>query len=50
MENDAELKSKFSNIFIMLLLGIQTNNLDDVKHYLSDDLYNKYKANKHNLS
>jgi len=42
MEGKAELESKFSNMFIMLLLGIQTNNLDDVKHYLSESVYNKY--------
>lgn len=37
-----ELKGKFSNIFIKLLLGIQMRDLEDVKHLLSDDLYNKY--------
>ena len=44
MENDLELKSKFSNIFIMLLLAIQTGDLDNVKHFLSDELYEKYKT------
>jgi hypothetical protein len=44
MESNAELESKFSNMFIMLLLGIQSNDLDDVKHYLSEDVYNKYLA------
>lgn len=42
MESNAELESKFSNMFIMLLLGIQSNDLSDVKHYLSDEVYNKY--------
>ena len=42
METYAELESKFSNMFIMLLLGIQTNDLSNVKHYLSEDVYNKY--------
>ena len=42
MESNAELESKFSNIFIMLLIGIQSNDLSDVKHFLSDDVYNKY--------
>ena len=42
MEVEAELKSKFSNIFIMLLLAIQNNDIDNVKHYLSDELYEKY--------
>ena len=39
---DGELKGKFSNIFIKLLLGIQLSDLDDVKHFLSDELYEKY--------
>ena len=43
MDNDLELKSKFSNIFIMLVLAIQTDDLDNVKHFLTDELYNKYK-------
>lgn len=43
MESDLELKSKFSNIFIMLLMSIQTGDIDNVKHFLCDDLYNKYK-------
>ena len=42
MEVEAELKSKFSNIFIMLLLAIQNNDIDNVKHYLTDELYEKY--------
>lgn len=42
MESKTELESKFSNMFIMLLLGIQSNDLDNVKHYLSDELYDKY--------
>lgn len=42
MNND-ELISKLSNIYIMLLYSIMTNNIDRVKHYLSNDLYNKYK-------
>ena len=42
MSND-ELISKFSNIYIMLLYAIMTNDIKRVKHFLSDDLYNKYK-------
>ena len=41
--NDNELlKGKFSNIFIKLLTGIMCNDLKDIKHYLSEDVYNKY--------
>lgn len=37
-----ELKGTFSNIFIKLLLGIQMRDLEDVKHFLGDELYEKY--------
>ena len=40
--NDSELlKSRFSNIFIKLIIGIMTNELKDVRHFLSDELYNR---------
>ena len=42
MESDEELKSKFSNIFIMLLYSISTNDLDRVKHYLTQEMIDKY--------
>lgn len=43
--NDNEiLKSKFSNIFIKIIVGIMTNELKDVRHYLSDDLYNRLQS------
>ena len=42
MEFESELKAKFSNIFIMLLYSIMTKDLNKVKHFISDDLYNEY--------
>ena len=42
--SESELISKFSNIYIMLLYSIMTNDIERVKHYLSNDLYNKYKT------
>ena len=42
--NESELISKFSNIYIMLLYAIMTNDIDRVKHFLNDDLYQKYKS------
>ena len=42
MNDNDLLKGKFSNIFIKLLVGIMSNDLKDVKHFLSDDLYKKY--------
>ena len=40
---ESELISKFSNIYIMLLYGIMSNDIERVKHFLSDEMYNKYK-------
>ena len=42
--NDNELISKFSNIYIMLLYSIMTNDINRVKHFLSNELYSKYKS------
>ena len=42
--NDNELIGKFSNIYIMLLYSIMTNDIERVRHFLSNDLYNKYKT------
>ena len=42
MFDDDVLIGKFSNIFIKLLVGIMSRDLKDIKHYLSDDVYNKY--------
>ena len=41
MNND--LTGKFSNIYIMLLYAIMTNDIERVKHFLSDEMYLKYK-------
>lgn len=41
--HDKELLSKFSNIYIMFLYSIMTNDMERVKHYLSEELYKKYK-------
>ena len=44
MESDEELKSKFSNVFIQLLYSIMTNDLSRIKHFLTDDMINKYQS------
>ena len=41
MDDNELLKSKFSNIFIKIIVGIMSNDLKDVRHFLSDDLANK---------
>ena len=40
MKND--LTGKFSNVYIMLLYAIMTNNIERVKHFLSDEMYLKF--------
>ena len=44
MNNQEYLVGLFSKIFIKLLSGIMMNDLKEVRHYLSDDLYNKYQS------
>ncbi len=41
---ESELISKFSNIYIMLLYAIISNDINRVKHFLSDEMYEKYKS------
>lgn len=42
MELESELKARFSNVFIMLLYSVITKDLNKVKHFISDDVCNKY--------
>ena len=42
MEDKELLQGKIKNIFIKLLVGIMSNDLKDIKHYLSEEVYNKY--------
>lgn len=39
---EEEFESKVSHIFIMLLSSIMERDMDSVKHYLNNDIYNKY--------
>jgi predicted lipid-binding transport protein (Tim44 family) len=52
--NDSFLESKFitnvNNIFIQLHLGITTNNLDKIKHFVNDSVFNTFKARLDNLN
>lgn len=40
--NEAIFLSKVDHIFIMILDSIMENNMINVKHYLSEDVYNKF--------
>lgn len=52
--NDSFLESKFitnvNNIFIQLHLGLTTNNLDKIKHFVNDSVFNTFKARLDNLN
>ncbi len=47
--NESQLESKFSNVYIMLLYSIMSEDMERVKHFISDDLYKYYesKVNSH---
>ncbi len=46
---ESQFISKVDNIFIMLLSGIMTENMDKVKHKLSPELFQKYEDYVNNL-
>lgn len=46
--NESQLESKFSNVYIMLLYSIMTEDMERVKHFISDELY-QYYENKVNM-
>ena len=48
METNSELITKFNNIFIMLHYSIMTNDIERVKHFLSPEMYEKFKKNVEN--
>ena len=40
--NEAMFKTKVDNIFVKLYTAVMKGNLDDVKHFLSQDVYEKF--------
>ena len=42
--NEAMFKTKVDNIFVKLYTCIMKGDLTDVDHYISNDVYNKYKS------
>lgn len=44
MKTDSELTAKFSNIYINLLYCIMTKDLNKIRHYISDKVYDKYQS------
>lgn len=48
--NEAMFKTKVDNIFVKLYTCIMKGDLTDVKHFISDDLYNRYMNKINELS
>ena len=42
--NETLIKTKIDNIFVKLYTGMTIENLRDVKHFLSDEVYEKYES------
>ena len=40
--NEAMFKTKVDNIFVKLHTAVMLDKLEQVKHFLSDEVYNKY--------
>ena len=40
--NEAMFKTKVDNIFVKLLTAVMKENLEEVDHFISDDVYKKY--------
>lgn len=39
---ESSFKTKVDNIFVMLYMSLMTDNMKRVRHFISDDVYNKY--------
>jgi len=42
--NDETFKSKVNNIFVLLLSSVMNKDIERVDHFISDDVFNKYKV------
>lgn len=40
--SEAKFKTKVDNIFVKLHIGIMKKNIEDVRHFISDNIYEKY--------
>ena len=48
--NEASFKSYIDNIFVKLFTAIMLDELDTVKHFLSENVYNEYQEKINNLN
>ena len=42
--SEAKFKSKVDNVFIKLYTGVMKQDLENIRHFLSDEVYEKYSA------
>lgn len=42
--NEGSFKSYVANVFVKLFTSVMLDELDNVKHFLSEDVYNQYKS------
>ena len=42
--NEAKFKTKVNNIFVKLFTCVMKGNLEEVRHFISEDVYNKYSS------
>lgn len=48
--SESKFKTKIDNIFVMLHIALMTNDLDRVKHFINDKVYNEFKNILNNLN
>ncbi len=48
--SESKFITNINNIFIQLHLSLTTNNLDKIKHFVSDEIYNTFKHRLDNLN
>ena len=47
---ESKFKTYVDNVFIKLHMGVVTKNLEDIKHFVSEEIYNKYQKIVENLN
>ncbi|MCI9434635.1 MAG: TIM44-like domain-containing protein [Bacilli bacterium] len=48
--SESKFKTKVDNIFVMLHISLMTNNLDRVKHFISNKVFNNFNERLNNLN
>lgn len=48
--SESKFLTKVDNIFVMLHISLMTNNLERVKHFISEDIYNEFNKRLNKLN